>query len=83
MSSTFLEIVELANGSFVLKRTDSADAPLVKIDFSKEAQSILGEHEGEIAKIMISAGIQAYAAIAQQAAESELSEEEALSKTVH
>ncbi len=82
MSSTLLEIVALPNGDFVLKRSDSEDAPLVRVGFSKEAQSILGEHEGEIAKVMISAGIQAYAAIAQAAAEKEMTAEE-LGKTLH
>lgn len=58
MASTLFEIVQLANGEFVLQRTDSADEPLVSIKFSSEALEFLSSASAEVAKSMIEAGIQ-------------------------
>jgi hypothetical protein len=58
MSSTLFEIIELANGDFVLQRSGTADEPLVSIKFSPEAKKFLSEASSEVARSMIEAGIQ-------------------------
>ncbi len=61
MSSPFLEIVQLADGEIVLKRSDEEGAPLVEIRFSEESKDYIGDAGIDIAKAMIQAGIQAAA----------------------
>ena len=51
------EILETADGDFVLQRADSTEEPLVTIKFSPEALKFLSDASGDIAKIMIEAGI--------------------------
>ncbi|ARN75677.1 hypothetical protein [Oceanicoccus sagamiensis] len=63
MSSPFLEIVQLADGQIVLKRSDEESAPLVEIRFSEESKDYIGDAGIDIAKAMIQAGIQAAAHI--------------------
>ena len=58
MPSPFLEIVELANGKVALRRSDEDAKPLVVIEFSQDAQDYLQGHYIEVAKAMISAGMQ-------------------------
>jgi len=57
MSSTLFEIIELANGDFVLQRSGTADEPLVSIKFSPEAKEFLSGASPEVARSMIEAGI--------------------------
>ncbi|MES2663185.1 MAG: hypothetical protein V4629_07775 [Pseudomonadota bacterium] len=55
-----LEIVELAGGEVVLRRTPEADGnlePLICIYFSEETLAFLGEAKVEVSKEMIRAGI--------------------------
>ncbi|BDX20463.1 MULTISPECIES: hypothetical protein [Halopseudomonas] len=59
MPSPFLEIVELANGKVALRRSDEEGEPLVVIEFSRDAREYLQESYIEVAKAMISAGMQA------------------------
>ncbi|MFE8069556.1 hypothetical protein QQM79_00710 [Marinobacteraceae bacterium S3BR75-40.1] len=59
MPTSFLEIVELPNGDFALRRVDEEGAPLVKISFSREAREMLQDNDLTVAKAMITAGIQA------------------------
>jgi len=59
MSSSFLEIIELEDGGYALKRIDDDGEPLVVIDFSAEVIEFLGEHHAAVAKAMIGAGVQA------------------------
>jgi len=63
VSSSFLEIVQLANGEIALKRSDDEGEPLVNIRFSEEAHNYIGAAGLDIAKVMIQAGIQAAAHI--------------------
>ncbi len=63
MPSSFLEIIQLANGEIVLQRADGEGEPLVNIRFSEESREYIGEAELDIAKVMIQAGIQATAHI--------------------
>lgn len=58
MPSPFLEIVELANGKVALRRSDEDAEPLVVIEFSADARDYLQGHYVEVAKAMISAGMQ-------------------------
>jgi hypothetical protein len=62
-SSSFLEIIELEDGGFALKRIDDDGEPLVVIDFSPEVIEFLGEHHAAVAKAMIGAGVQAAGAV--------------------
>lgn len=57
-SSPFLEIVELENGKVALRRSDDEAEPLVVIEFSSDARDFLQGHYVEVAKAMISAGMQ-------------------------
>jgi len=63
MSSSFLEIIELEDGGFALKRMDDDGEPLVVVDFSDEVIEFLGEHHAAVAKAMIGAGVQAAGAV--------------------
>ena len=58
MSSPFLEIVELANGKVALRRADEEGEPLLVIEFSDDAREYLQGNYIEVAKVMISAGMQ-------------------------
>jgi len=58
MSSPFLEIVELANGKVALRRSDEEGEPLLVIEFSDDAREYLQGNYIEVAKVMISAGMQ-------------------------
>lgn len=76
VSSSFLEIVELANGDIVLQRAEEDGEPLVLIQFSEESRVYLMDATLEVARAMIQAGIQAAAQIAEQS-EFELEEGDA------
>lgn len=65
VSSSLLEIVQLANGEIVLKRDDDDGEPLVSIRFSEESIAYIGESDIDIAKVMIQAGMQAAAHISE------------------
>ena len=66
MTSSFLEIVELANGDIVLQRAEGEGEPLVVIQFSEESRVYLNDATLEVARAMIQAGIQAAASMAEQ-----------------
>ena len=66
MPTSFLEIVELADGDIVLQRADDDSEPLVRIRFSEESRLYMMGNGVEVAKVMIQAGIQAAATLAEQ-----------------
>ena len=66
MTSSFLEIVELANGDIVLQRAEDEGEPLVLIQFSEESRVYMMDATLEVARAMIQAGIQAAASIIEQ-----------------
>jgi hypothetical protein len=66
VSAALLEIVDLGDGEIVLQRADDDSEPLVTIRFSDETRVYLMDNGLEVAKVMIQAGIQAAAAIAEQ-----------------
>jgi len=77
--SAFLEIVEQEDGEFILKRMDEDEA-LVTIQFSKEVSAYLREHQVDVAKAMIGAGVQT-ASLKSKAAQQ--ADEEEIPSTVH
>ncbi|AFN77431.1 hypothetical protein [Stutzerimonas nitrititolerans] len=71
MPTSFLEIVELPDGSIVLRRAEDEEV-LVTLDFSEDAKVFLQGQHVEVAKAMFSVGVQ----MAGQMAEGELVHEE-------
>ncbi|MBA1184968.1 hypothetical protein [Stutzerimonas nitrititolerans] len=71
MPTSFLEIVELSDGSIVLRRAEDEEV-LVTLDFSEDAKVFLQGQHVEVAKAMFSVGVQ----MAGQMAEGELVHEE-------
>ena len=65
MSTSLLEIVDLGDGEVVLQRVEGDSEPLVSIRFSDEANAYLMGNNLEIAKVMIQAGIEATAQLAE------------------
>ena len=65
MSTSLLEIVDLGDGEVVLRRVEGDAEPLVSIQFSDEANAYLMGNNLEIAKVMIQAGIEAAAQLAE------------------
>ena len=65
MSTSLLEIVDLGDGEVVLRRVEDDTEPLVSIQFSDEANAYLMGNNLEIAKVMIQAGIEAAAQLAE------------------
>ena len=86
MSTSLLEIVDLGDGEVVLQRADDDSEPLVSIQFSEEASAYLMENNLEVAKVMIQAGIQAAAKMAEMSGremEGSESAEKAEQRTLH
>ena len=86
MSAALLGIVDLGDGEVVLQRADDDSEPLVSIQFSEEASAYLMENNLEVAKVMIQAGIQAVAKMAEMSGvemESSESAEKAERRTLH
>ncbi len=85
MPTALLEIVDLGDGEIVLQRADEEDGePLVSIQFSEETSSYLMDNNLEVAKVMIQAGIQAAAKLAEMAnMEADASESQASERTLH
>ena len=86
MSTSLLEIVDLGDGEVVLQRADDDSEPLVSIQFSEEASAYLMENNLEVAKVMIQAGIQAAAKMAEMSGveiESTESAEKTEQRTLH
>ena len=86
MSTSLLEIVDLGDGEVVLQRADDDSEPLVSIQFSEEASTYLMENNLEVAKVMIQAGIQAAAKMAEMSGlevETSDSSDKAEQRTLH
>lgn len=81
MSQAFLEIVELEDGTFALRRMEDEGEPLVEIHFSSEVDGYLGDHKVAIAKAMLGAGVQAAGAISKSLMEAE--EKELSDRVLH
>lgn len=71
--STFYEVIELSNGEIALqKEGDSRSKPLVTMRFSSELMQFLQDAKIDIAKVMIQAGLEHVAELANEYSESEL-----------
>jgi len=81
MGSSYLEIVELEDGTYALQKIDSGDEPLVVINFSDEVLDFLKENKVSVAKAMIGAGVQAVGSVSK--AMGDLKEREEQNKTLH
>ncbi|TNC82074.1 MAG: hypothetical protein C9356_05300 [Oleiphilus sp.] len=81
MSSSFLEIIELEDGSYALQKIDSDDAPLVVIQFSEQVSEFLHGNEVVVAKAMMGAGVQAASNVSKAVLAKE--EEEFNGRTLH
>ncbi|GAB5414067.1 MAG: hypothetical protein Cons2KO_16700 [Congregibacter sp.] len=66
VSTSVLEIVDLGDGEIVLQRAEDGGEPLLTIRFSDEARMYILDQGLDVAKVMIQAGIQAAASIAEQ-----------------
>ena len=71
MPTSFLEIVELPDGTIVLRRGED-EGVLVSLDFSDDAKVFLQGQHLEIAKAMFSVGVQ----MAGRVSEGEIVQEE-------
>ncbi|WP_263264950.1 hypothetical protein [Pseudomonas sp. RIT-PI-S] len=57
MSTSFLEIVELPDGRIELRRAED-EGSLVTLNFSEDAKAFLQGQHVEVAKAMLSVGVQ-------------------------
>lgn len=78
----YWEIIELANGEIALRKADSDDEPLLTIKFSDEAKDRLQDQTIDVARAMISAGVQVATDIENMDESDEL-EMEASESTIH
>jgi hypothetical protein len=76
MSSSFYEIIELADGDIALQRADGEGEMLVRISFSDEVKFFLQDQQVEVAKAMINTGIRIVGQIQSEEIASELGAEE-------
>jgi len=63
--ASLMEIIDLGEGEIALRRADEDSEPLVTIQFSEEALVYMMDNGLEVAKVMIQAGIQAAATLAE------------------
>jgi|TARA_R100000935_G_scaffold5043_1_gene11671 hypothetical protein len=78
MPTSFLEIVELPDGSIVLRRAED-EGVLVTLDFSDDAKAFLQGQHVEIAKAMFNIGVQ----MAGRVSEGDFEREEEGSRVLH
>lgn len=62
MSAEILEIVELQEGGYVLRKSDADEqAPMISIQFSEQALREFDGKQSELARAMIALGVQVMA----------------------
>ncbi|MDX1475779.1 MAG: hypothetical protein R3309_16520 [Reinekea sp.] len=76
----YWEIVQLSDGSFALQSSEENEAPLVRIEFSPEAESLLQGQVVDVARAMIGAGVQAASFVEDASVEDPIAPRE---ETVH
>ncbi|WP_292955106.1 MULTISPECIES: hypothetical protein [unclassified Neptuniibacter] len=57
-SEMVLEIIELENGELAIRNADSDDEPMIKVNFSEELRDKLSGEYLDVARVMLTAGIQ-------------------------
>jgi hypothetical protein len=75
MSTSFLEIVELPDGRIELRRAED-EGSLVTLNFSEDAKVFLQGQHVEVAKAMLSVGVQMAGKLAEGDTEVEADDEE-------
>lgn len=65
----YWEILQLSDNTFVLQDSDESDNPVVKIEFSEETKNALQEQLPEVARAMISAGMESAGMLVEGIAE--------------
>ncbi len=70
MPTSFLEIVELPDGRIELRRADD-EGSLVTLDFSADAKAFMQGQHVEVAKAMLSVGVQMAGRLAEGEVEKE------------
>ncbi len=53
-----LEIIELENGEMAIRNADSDAEPMIKVNFSEELREKLSGQYLDVARVMLTAGIQ-------------------------
>lgn len=53
-----LEIIELESGELAIRNADSDDEPMIKVNFSEELRDKLSGEYLDVARVMLTAGIQ-------------------------
>jgi hypothetical protein len=53
-----LEIIELEDGEMAIRNADSDSEPMIKVNFSEELRDKLSGQYLEVARVMLTAGIQ-------------------------
>jgi|TARA_B110000503_G_scaffold28944_1_gene46329 hypothetical protein len=72
----YWEIVQLSDGAFVLQSPEHQDEqPLVRIEFSAEAERLLEDQIAQVAQAMIGAGVQAASFLSDRPFEAEAESE--------
>ncbi|EAR61722.1 hypothetical protein [Neptuniibacter caesariensis] len=77
-----LEIVELEDGELAIRDADSGSEPIMKINFSEEIREKLNDQCLEVARVMLTAGIQMVAESGVDLSNNE-SEQEQPAPTIH
>ncbi|WP_434677309.1 hypothetical protein J3P77_14425 [Pseudomonas sp. R1-18] len=78
MPTSFLEIVELPDGRIELRRADD-EGSLVTLDFSDDAKAFMQGQHVEVAKAMLSVGVQ----MAGRLADGEIDKDETGPRILH
>lgn len=79
-SEMVLEIIELENGELAIRNADSDDEPMIKVNFSEELRDKLSGECLDVARVMLTAGIQMVAETGLELNETEEPEPE---PTIH
>ncbi|WP_432473884.1 hypothetical protein [Amphritea sp. HPY] len=74
MPDMFLEIVELDDGEIALRKADSDDEPIMRVNFSDHILEQLHEQHIDVAKVMLTAGIHMISDINQKSEEGQASD---------
>lgn len=77
MPDMFLEIVELDDGEIALRKADSDDEPIMRVNFSDHILEQLHDQHIDVAKVMLTAGIHMISDLNQKSEEDQVSDESA------
>lgn len=75
-----LEIIELESGELAIRNADSDDEPMIKVNFSEELRDKLSGEYLDVARVMLTAGIQM---VAESGLELNEAEEPEPEPTIH